>query len=328
MRKVIVLTPVKNEAHFLHRFLSVTSNFADHIILADQNSSDESCEIINTYPKAILINNQDFEIDNGKRQTLLINEARNRFGKENLLLALDVDEILSSNMLVSKEWRDAQNCPPGTVLYFEKPDLYNGTSQCIRYPKPWPLGFIDDGTEHTPTREHSIRIPTPTNHKPFIMSEIKVLHYALTRLDAQYSKVRLYSVRENLSGNWNILQRRRMYSQTRDYSNSGKLEPTKPEWFEVWEKLGIDMHFVAKEEVYWYDYEVLKMIIQFGEKRFYWDDIWNYDWETLREKLASEGEKYLQKGKIKKPNIFQQTLMRIIDQIDQIILKLKHVLKQ
>ena len=40
--KIIVVTPIKNEDWILDRFLSVTSQFADLIIIADQNSTDKS----------------------------------------------------------------------------------------------------------------------------------------------------------------------------------------------------------------------------------------------------------------------------------------------
>lgn len=326
MPKIIVLTPVKNEEHFIHRFLSVTSNFADHIIIADQNSTDKSRDIILNYSKTILINNADSEISNAKRQTLLINEARKRFGTGNLLLALDVDEILSSNVLDSHEWKDAQTSTPGTVLYFEKPDLYLGTHQCIRYSNPWPLGFVDDGSEHFPKQEHSIRIPTPKNHKRFVFSEVKVLHYALTRLCAQFSKVRLYSVRENISGNWNVLQRRRVYSQTRDYTEGGELKPTKTEWFHNWESLGIDVHSVCRKKLYWYDKEVLKKLLNLGEKRFYWDDIWNVDWEEIKQVMIKNGDLNNNHRKIKKPGVVFRIATILIDKFDYFLLGLKRLL--
>lgn len=42
---VCCLTPVKNEACILERFLYAASLWADHIIVADQMSTDESREI-------------------------------------------------------------------------------------------------------------------------------------------------------------------------------------------------------------------------------------------------------------------------------------------
>jgi glycosyltransferase involved in cell wall biosynthesis len=42
---IICLTPVKNEAWLLDRFLQATSLWADFIIIADQMSTDGSQEI-------------------------------------------------------------------------------------------------------------------------------------------------------------------------------------------------------------------------------------------------------------------------------------------
>ena len=48
--KLIVITPVKNESWILEKFLTFTSLWADYIIIADQNSTDNSIEdFINWY---------------------------------------------------------------------------------------------------------------------------------------------------------------------------------------------------------------------------------------------------------------------------------------
>ena len=61
--KIVVITPVKNEAWILDRFLAVTSQFADCIIIADQNSTDESKDICKKYPKVIVIDNKSTKYD-------------------------------------------------------------------------------------------------------------------------------------------------------------------------------------------------------------------------------------------------------------------------
>ncbi len=42
---LICLTPIKNEAWILDRFLKCASLWADYIIIADQQSTDSSIEI-------------------------------------------------------------------------------------------------------------------------------------------------------------------------------------------------------------------------------------------------------------------------------------------
>src|SRR5207247_9635192 len=61
--RVVVVTPVRNEAWILERFLSVTSRFADHIIVADQRSSDGSRAICSRYPNVTVIDNPTDEFN-------------------------------------------------------------------------------------------------------------------------------------------------------------------------------------------------------------------------------------------------------------------------
>jgi len=70
--KIVVITPVKSKAWILDRFLATTSHFADHIIIADQDSTDGSQEICKRYPKVILIRNDSSEYSEARRQTLLL----------------------------------------------------------------------------------------------------------------------------------------------------------------------------------------------------------------------------------------------------------------
>lgn len=94
--KKIVLTPTKNEEWIIELFLKITSLFADHIIIADQFSTDKTVEIAKKFPKVIIIENDNTEYDEQYRQKLLIDKARSLFPGNNLLLALDADEIITA----------------------------------------------------------------------------------------------------------------------------------------------------------------------------------------------------------------------------------------
>lgn len=284
-KKIIVLTPVRNEAWILHRFLQVTSVFADHIIIADQNSSDGSLEIYSRYPKVLVIRNESSDFNENERQLLLIKTARNLFGTGNILLAIDADEILAANAMGSSDWDRMTQAKAGTILYFEKPTLYKNTGLVIRYQGGgWPLGYVDDGAPHVPSVIHSVRIPTPKHAENLYLEEIKFLHYALVRLDAQAAKQRMYSVLENLNKTKKLKFRRRVYNSNLDFSREGdRHESPNPEWFEGWEEKGIDMHTIEKSQYYWYDFEVLHLLNKHGASRFWWDDIWNFDWEKFRQ---------------------------------------------
>ncbi len=287
--KIVVITPVKNEAWILDRFLSVTSEFADHIIVADQNSTDGSQAIYKKYPKVTLIENKSESFNESGRQLLLIQAARDLVPGHKIILALDADEILASNAIHTASWQAMLKAKPGTVLFFEKPDLFVTTHQCLRTGILTPLGYVDDGAEHRPQKIHSVRIPMPEYATRLHIHDIKVIHYGITRLDAHASKLRLYSVIENVLEVGHFIGRRSRYPSKPDYLSMGKLETAAQEWFTGWEERGIDMHTIIKQKYYHYDFEVLRYFHKYGIQRFWMEDIWAYDWEACRQYAQSIG---------------------------------------
>jgi glycosyltransferase involved in cell wall biosynthesis len=288
--KIVVLTPIKNEAWILERFLTVTSRFADLIIIADQDSTDESLEICKRFPKVALVRNSQASYDEAGRQKLLIQEARGRISEPKILLALDADEILAADAISAQGWQTMLQAKPGTVLCFEKPDLFLGTRYCIRYDTPWPLGYVDDGAAHTGKKVHSIRIPTPPGCSYLNLHDIKILHYNMCRPSAIDSRRRFYAVQENIEG-LNPFWRRIIYSNN---VNNWRLNlaplknPTLPGWFLGWEAAGIDMHSIFAAEFYWWDLEILKAFQFYGSTRFWFDDIWDFDWARYTDQISTE----------------------------------------
>src|SRR5207247_11196654 len=102
--RVVVVAPVRNEAWILERFLTVTSRFADHIIIADQRSTDDSRAICSRYPKVRVIDNPTDEFNERDRQLLLLRHARALVPSPRVILALDADEILAANTVDQPSW--------------------------------------------------------------------------------------------------------------------------------------------------------------------------------------------------------------------------------
>jgi len=279
---IVVVTPVKNEEWILDRFLAVTSQFADKIIVLDQSSSDGSLSICRQYTKVVLLENKSKHYDEAERQITLIQAARDLVPEPRIIFALDADEILAANAVRTPGWQTLMRAVPGTVLCFEKPDLYVSPDRCIRFDIPWPLGYVDDGAVHKPKKIHSIRVPMPDYAKRLNLHDVKILHYGLLRQEAQASKMRLYCVLENVLSSRSLLNRRAMYAANKAYTSSGRLEAVEQEWFAEWESLGIDMQTIPSEKYYWQDFEVLRHFEQYGERRFWRDDIWKFDWEACR----------------------------------------------
>lgn len=320
--KIIVLTPVKNEEWILHRFLSVSSQFADEILIADQLSTDSSREICLKYKKVTLIQNPSEHFNEAERQLLLISTARKLWPGSKILLGLDADEVLAADAMQSVDWQTMLAAAPGTILLFEKPDLLPDLEKCIRYPSnPMPLGFVDDGfTTHSPREIHSPRVPQPANAMRLLLPNIKILHYAHARRHAQLAKVRYYSVQENLKQTSPLRRRRAWYGNfiKKHYGEIAPVaHPIPGEWFLGWESLGIDMHNLPDDGLTWHEIEVLRAFAEHGEKRFWLEPIWDIDWNKIRQSATEEmGVNF---RKIKYPPIFYCLFASSVDFVMRLI---------
>lgn len=288
--RIVTLTPLKNDAWILPRFLEVTSQFSDVIIVADEGSTDGGLEILRRFPKVVIIDNARGDYDEAARQNLLIAKARECVPLPRILVALDADEILAADALGSAGWQAMLEAAPGTSIFFEKPNLYLTPQACERRPLDFPGAFVDDGvTQHRPLRIHSRRLPAPQGGPRLVLDDVKFLHYALVRPEAQKAKMRMYAVLENIMHTKSLYRRRRYYWSRHVLRPMGPVEATPLEWFRRWEELGIDMTTIDNEQPYWQDVATLDRILEYGSRRFWFDDIWEKDWNTLLRQQGMSG---------------------------------------
>lgn len=280
--KIIVLTPIKNEAWILDYFLGVTSLFADCIIIADQMSTDNSSQICAKYERVKLISNKDENFNEADRQKLLIKTARELFPNEKrIFFALDADEIFTAQSLACSEWEKVKNAEPGTTIYLEKPDLFNDHTMVDRHRIKFPIGYVDDGCEHEPKLIHSARIPILPNDKKLDLEEIKVMHYGSTRMKTLRVKMMMYSMIECIYQSRHLLSRRKLYGHNRDFIKEIEhgLEPSPKVWFEEWEKKGFCITpYLSNHRIWYYD-ACINMFVKYGFKKFWMEDIWQYNWK-------------------------------------------------
>ncbi len=285
--KIVCLTPVKNESWILEKFLMAASLWADHIIVADQFSTDDSREIAKRFEKVILIENPSAEFNEPGRQKLLIDAARRIEGPK-LLITLDADEFLTANFHVSAEWEFIMHAPPGTVIRFK---LANLRPDLAKYwPEGYfPWGFKDDGSEHVGAVIHSTRIPMPQDSMKIDLEEIKVLHYQYTDWDRMASKHRWYQC-------WEVLNRpeRSAYEIYRQYHhmyevNDSELLEVREEWFDYYLTKNISVKNIRKDGIYWWDREVLGYFQRYGTKVFKKLDIWDADWKVMADHFKIQG---------------------------------------
>jgi hypothetical protein len=281
---VICLTPVKNEAWILKQFLESASLWADHIIIADQNSNDGSREIASGFEKVTLLDNPYPSYDEQQRQKLLLDAAR-KFPMPRFLIALDADEFLSPNFASSFEWRISLNSQPGTIIKMPsvqiKPDMkhYWQTADGA-------FAYIDDGHEHSGSLIHSPRVPLPADGPEIKLNEIFVMHYQFVDWERMRSKHRWYQCWERI----NYSQRSaidifRKYHHMFGIRNI-ELKKIPGWWFDGYSTYGVDLRNISKENSYWWDEEILKLIEKYGTKRFSKLYIWDARWENIAYKYG------------------------------------------
>ncbi len=313
--KIIALVPVRNEAWILKSFLECTSLWADHIIVADQLSEDNSREIAAAFPKVMVIDNTCAEFSEVERQRLLIAAAR-RFPAPRLLVAVDADEIVSANILDSPEWQIALQQPPGTVLGFGKVELYGSTEQyflhSVEDKNSWiPFAYVDDGAGHEGSIIHTCRIPERDDSPRFRMNEVVVLHFARSNTLRAESKDRWYRCFERISfPEKNILTIHRLYDFFERLKDKFKIRASHLDWFDNYRSAGINLHLGGSDTVFWWDWEILRMFKKYGVAPFRHLDIWSVDWEALRLQGLSSGIPGLPEQSIEVPRSGRDRLIR------------------
>jgi len=283
--RTICLTPVKNEAWILDRFLKCTSLWADHIIIADQYSEDNSRAIAQNYPKVILVDNPSTAYDEQARQKLLLKTAREIRGPR-LLVTLDADEILTSNFFENSEWKTVLNAPKGTVIRFHwiniRPDFKTYWSP----EGALPMGFVDDGSDHKGGLIHSPRIPLPDGSNTIVLKDIKCLHYQYTNWERMKSKQRWYQVWERINNaHRSSIEIYRQYHHM-DAIRTEHIKPLINDWLSGYIEKGIDMTGVSSNDLFWYDREVLKSFDHHGTDKFRREAIWDVNWKHVANRLG------------------------------------------
>ena len=110
---IVVLTPLKNDAWILRRFLDVTSVFADLIIVADQGSTDGGLEICREFEKVIVIDNSSSDYDEASRQEMLIATVRSLVPLPRRPMAPDSNDSRTAPPLASPDRHRATATAPG-----------------------------------------------------------------------------------------------------------------------------------------------------------------------------------------------------------------------
>lgn len=284
---IICLTPTKNEAWILERFLQAASLWADRIIVADQQSTDATRDIAVRFAKVTLIDNPEARFSEVSRQRLLISAAR-AISPQSLLIALDADEFLSANFQTSHEWRQVTTVPPGTVLKFRWANIRPDLRQYWLSPTEHAWGFMDDGREHTGREIHNTRVPAHPDAPIMVLRDVRVLHYQYADWARMKSKHRWYQCWEHARyPKKRAVDIYRLYHHM-DHIPPRMLHPLPTEWTSGYLERGIDLCSFPPSDTYWWDYEVLRMFEQHGTQYFRKQAIWDFDWTAVARRVYGD----------------------------------------
>lgn len=276
-RKIIVLMPVKNEAWILPMSLQAASIWADRIIVSDQGSTDGSKEIAKAFPKVYLIEN-DAQKDFNEYQMRepLISTARQLDGDNNVLIAIDADEVLTP-YFESIDFEQWQILPRGTVIQFFWGNLLPG------FDRYWPVfhqnfGYVDDGKTFDTGLIHVPRlfVPSVDNSNVYECQDLGVMHFQYVDWQRMSSKHRWYQCYERIHfPQKSAVEIYRRYHHMYNPQIETMLVPK--EWKDTYLQYNVDIKDVRYEQVYWWDGKVMNYFDTYGEDFFSQIDVWGVD---------------------------------------------------
>lgn len=276
--------PVKNEEWILERTLECLSLFFDHIIVADQNSTDATPQICKRFPKVVYIKNDTSEYNEGKRRQLLLDAARTYDGY-NFIANIAADEILSANILQPGVFeRLIQDSKPGTSFSLQWVQLWRSEKQYRDDDSVWsnlyrPFAFIDDRkTSYRPGFTHLSLVPEDFMGSAIVSTEIKVLHYQFVEFERMLAKQRWarlleYGKYPQSSFLRSIILNNKYYI-TKDEQGM-RLTDTPAHWL-----AGYPLYAQKQVAQPWHISTSEAFIAQYGAENLQWLDIWDFPWSS------------------------------------------------
>ena len=281
---IICVTPVRNERWIIGKFLQAASVWADHIILADQNSDDGTREIAARFDKVRIIGNPSQGFNEAERRDLLMAEARKIPGPR-LIFGLDADELLSADFLGSAEWNTMLSAPPGTTIWMQWVSLYDACRSCYVFPPHGAFAYMDDGLGIKSSYIHSPRIPQNREKPSLFLSRGKVLHYQYLDWARLKSKHRWYQCLERIrypgKSAIDIYRIFHHMDVPSDQKQGQGCDPVSPAWFSGYEDRGIDATSFEFDHHPYFERETLSLMAEHGASRFKREAIWDVDWREL-----------------------------------------------
>lgn len=261
-RRIIVLTPIRNESWILDNFIKSVLLWADCLVVSDQLSTDGSAEILSRYPEVVVLRNDSQEYNEAENRRNLLSAAR-EIGEGNIILSLDADERLSANILSPNQLEALQALTPGTGIQINFANVLPGGVEYWEVPLA-PIGFVDDGRE--PDTEAPIHFPRTCFNKFETvknLEELKLMHLQYLDPARTASKHRWYQMWEWINTpKISPIELFRKYHHMESIPN--KIIRRIPNmWTDGYYQAGIDVFDFVRDGSFWWDVEVSKWLENF-----------------------------------------------------------------
>lgn len=258
-RPLIVLTPVRNEEWRIRGFLNECLSWADHVILSDQNSTDNTAEIASSYERVSVIRNDSEVFNELVNRRMLLSECRRRFG-DCIVFSLDADECLTSEILNHEVKRSLQHLKPGTGIQISHANLTDGMYWEVALD---PIAFVDDG--RIPDVEEGIHFPR-TCFRSFpegiVRLPVLALHLQYLELGRYKSKMDWYQLLEVTHlGRQDFVSLYRQYHHF-DSIRRGSLKPVPSSFVEGYKQRGVDALVMEGSTRPWWSTDMEKMSLE------------------------------------------------------------------
>ncbi len=298
--KIITLTHVKNDAWCIGKAIDHLRQWADEVIVADENSDDGSAEIYHrykVYPNVHIVENRPkFNFNTPDLRNYMLSLAR-QFDGNNLIFEIHADEIMSAEILRPEiKQRLLDSAPPRSAIMmpwttlWKHPMEYRADNSIWSRTRSW-FGYHDDRSANFEGAYfHGSRIPEKYLTNRVDMDFLQVLHYQFVNLAYERSKQALYHIYErNHFPSENIEYINKKYAIAFDERNL-KIARLDPQHVQPWIDRGIplDEEFPG-QQINWRDVEILRNFQRHGITRYRDLNIWYIDWEKKRLEALRQG---------------------------------------
>jgi glycosyltransferase involved in cell wall biosynthesis len=285
---LVCLTPVRNEAWVLERFLRSAAVWADLIIVLDQASDDGSVDIARSHEKVHLAQYPHTSFDEAVRRHILIDLARSLVTSPRVLVALDADEVMACNVWQHPEMRAFMASPPGTQARMRWVNVMPDEPRAWIPPDGWTdFMYVDDGRDFQGEPIHGPRLPRPAPSQIVDLPGPKVIHLQYLDWERMRAKQRWYQAHERIDHPRDRpIQIYRRYHKM-DAIDPAERHPLDDSWYRDYViDEGIDLFAVTPADAYPTDGRLMDLIEEHGPDIFRRTDIWDAGWPRRAQALG------------------------------------------